>query len=444
MTSRCRFMTSSYLRTFLRRSKFCDSTCRCALAIARVTSRCVIGTSSGRLNRSIRLATVLVANIRMRSSSRDRKNLDSPGSPCRPERPRSWLSIRRDSCRSVPSTHSPPSCTTLSCSAATSPVLISTSDCSAWLHASGSISSGSMPLTRSDSCARYSTLPPSMMSTPRPAMLVATVTAPSRPACAMMCASRSWCLALSTLCLMPLRDFFHQRRELRLLGLVDDVRMILADHRAVRRDLHHTELVDVVELRLFGLGRTRHPRQLVVQPEVVLQRDGGVGLVLLFVPHAFLGLDRLVQPLGVPPALQHSAGELVHDEHLTVTDDVVPVSLVQLLRPDRVLQVLHQGRVQRVVEVLDAQRLLDGRHTLLVDRHGVLALVHLVVDVTPHPRSDPGELLVPAGALLGRAGDDQRGPRLVHEDRVDLVHDGEVVAALDQLVGGQRHVVPQV
>ncbi len=48
-------------------------------------------------------------------------------------------------------------------------------------------------------------LPPSMMSVPRPAMLVATVTAPLRPAWATIAASRSWYLAFSTSCGMPLR-----------------------------------------------------------------------------------------------------------------------------------------------------------------------------------------------------------------------------------------------
>ena len=36
------------------------------------------------------------------------------------------------------------------------------------------------------------------MSVPRPAMLVAMVTVPGRPACAMMRDSASWCLAFST------------------------------------------------------------------------------------------------------------------------------------------------------------------------------------------------------------------------------------------------------
>src|ERR671930_621052 len=37
------------------------------------------------------------AKRRIRSSSAERKKRDSPGSPCRPERPRSWLSMRRGS-----------------------------------------------------------------------------------------------------------------------------------------------------------------------------------------------------------------------------------------------------------------------------------------------------------------------------------------------------------
>ena len=44
------------------------------------------------------------------------------------------------------------------------------------------------------------------MSVPRPAMLVATVTAPRTPARAIIAASRSWCLAFRTSCGTP--DFF--------------------------------------------------------------------------------------------------------------------------------------------------------------------------------------------------------------------------------------------
>ena len=44
-----------------------------------------------------------------------------------------------------------------------------------------------------------------MMSVPRPAIFVATVTAPTVPARAMMAASLSCCLAFKTSCGIPLR-----------------------------------------------------------------------------------------------------------------------------------------------------------------------------------------------------------------------------------------------
>jgi hypothetical protein len=46
--------------------------------------------------------------------------------------------------------------------------------------------------------------------------------------------------------------------------------------------------------------------------------------------------------------------------------------------------------------------------------------------------------------VLAGAGDDQRRARLVDQDRVDLVHDGEVVSALGHLGQAAAHVVAQV
>ena len=93
--------------------------------------------------------------MRIKSSSSDTKNIDDPGSPCLPARPRNCLSTRRLSCRSVPSIARPPASFTPA---------------------------------------------PSLISVPRPAMLVAIVTAPAKPASATTCASRACCFAFSTLC----------------------------------------------------------------------------------------------------------------------------------------------------------------------------------------------------------------------------------------------------
>ena len=96
-----------------------------------------------------------VPNLLISSSSNDMKNCEYPGSPWRPARPLNWLSIRLDSCLSVPITHSPPSSLTPS---------------------------------------------PSLISVPRPAMFVAIVIAPFWPAFAMISASLAWFLAFNTSC----------------------------------------------------------------------------------------------------------------------------------------------------------------------------------------------------------------------------------------------------
>ena len=203
-------------------------------------------------------------------------------------------------------------------------------------------------------------------------------------------------------------------------------------------------LVRRLELGLLRLRRTRHPRELLVHLEVVLDRDRGERLVLFLDPDALLGLDRLVQTLRVPPALQHAPGELVDDLHLAVDDHVLDVALVELLGAQRVLHVMHERRVHVLVQVLDAEHLLDLRDARL--RHGdlELGLLDLVVLVTLQPRRDPSERLVPLGAVRHHAADDQRGPGFVDEDRVDLVHDRELVPVLHAVLDPHRHVVAQV
>ena len=103
-----------------------------------------------------------------------------------------------------------------------------------------------------------------------------------------------------------------------------------------------------------------------------------------------------------------------------------------------------QHRVLVVVEVVDVQELFDLGDARLGDRDLELRLLDLVVLVPRELRSDPRERLVPLRAVLHHAADDQRGPRLIDQDRVDLVHDREVVAALDGVFESHRHVVAEV
>ena len=91
--------------------------------------------------------------------------------------------------------------------------------------------------------------------------------------------------------------------------------------------------------------------------------------------------------------------------------------------------------LERVLDPADA---LVGRH----DR--ALRLVDLVVALALQALHDARELVVEVGGVGDLTGDDERRARLVDEDRVDLVDDREVVAALGLLFARVAHVVAQV
>jgi hypothetical protein len=168
--------------------------------------------------------------------------------------------------------------------------------------------------------------------------------------------------------LVALLDLGDDGVPLAVLGLVDLIVAVGADHRAVRRDLHDAELVDLHELGRLGEGGAGHARELVVHAEVVLQRDRRERLVLLLDAHALLGLDRLVQALRPAPALEDAPGELVDDAHLAVDHRVVDVALVERLGLQRLAEVVDHVAVLGAVEVVDAEELLGLGDAALGDR----------------------------------------------------------------------------
>ena len=178
-------------------------------------------------------------------------------------------------------------------------------------------------------------------------------------------------------------DVLDDRVELVAPGQVDQVRGIVPDHFHVGRDHHHFQTVNLLELVGFGVGGAGHARQLVVEAEIVLERDRRDGLVLLLDAYALLGLDRLVQTIGPAPARHGAAGEFVHDHDLAVLDDVLHFLVEQGVRAQRGVQVVHEPDIGRVVEALALvedtgpdQQWLDALVALL----GQMSLPGLLVD----------------------------------------------------------------
>ena len=216
------------------------------------------------------------------------------------------------------------------------------------------------------------------------------------------------------------------------------------------RDRDDLELVDLVQLLGLGHRRAGHPRQLVVETEVVLEGDRREGHALALDAQTLLRLDRLVEALAPAAAGHLATGELVDDDDLAVLDDVVAVALVERVGTERLFEVAGEAGVG-VVHVLDAEEalhlgdpLLGRGDRLLLEVDEVVAAFLVALGPALEPRDEAGEREVQVVRLLRLAADDQRRARLVDEDVVDLVDDREAALALDPLVELEDHVVAQV
>ena len=190
---------------------------------------------------------------------------------------------------------------------------------------------------------------------------------------------------------------------------------------------------------------TGHARELLVHAEVVLERNRRERLVFAAYAHALLRFDRLVQTVGVAASEHQAAREFVDYDYLAVLDDVVHVTLEQMVRLERLHDLVRERRVcevgEEVRQLHDALGLRDAR---LGQREVALLLVHLEVRALDQLASHGVGDAVWLRVVLRRAGDDERRPRLVYQYRVDLVDDAVVMPALHLLRLLYRHVVAQV
>ena len=217
-----------------------------------------------------------------------------------------------------------------------------------------------------------------------------------------------------------------------------------APHRTVGRDDDDVEAVDLAELALLGLRRTGHPGELLVEPEIVLERDRGERLVLAADRQAFLRFDRLVNAVGIAAAVHEAPGELVDDDDFAVLDDVLLVLVEQMPRLERRVELVRQLEVALIVEVGDAEDLLDLGHTLFRDRNGVRLFIDREVLVLDQPRQNLCKLPVEFGRIVTLSADDERRARFVDQDRVDFVDDRVHERALHHVFDPPCHVVTQV
>ena len=167
-------------------------------------------------------------------------------------------------------------------------------------------------------------------------------------------------------------------------------------------------------------------------------------MILFLNSYAFFGFDRLMESVGPTTTVEGSTREFVDDLYDAAVDEVILVAVKEFLRTKGLAELVHVVRRDRVVEIRDAEQTLDLLNAFFGRHDGLLLFIHLVVDVATERTHDGGELVVQLGDVSRRPGNNQRRARFVDQDRVDLVDNRVVVAALDHVFTSPRHVVAKV
>ena len=243
---------------------------------------------------------------------------------------------------------------------------------------------------------------------------------------------------------MQFNDLVDQSLVFCLLCTEDKVRTVVTDDRTVGRDDHDLHVVDIQEFLFLGLGGTGHTGELVVETEEVLVGDRSQSGRFLTDRNIFLGLDRLMQTIGVLTARHLTAGVLVNDDDLFILNDVFNVLVHDVVGFQRLADVVDERGVVGVVEVLDLEELLAFGNALLrqldvsaLDIDDIVLILFQTADETV--RAD-----IFIGGLSFAAGNDQRCARFIDQDGVDFIDESEVQLAQYAVFDPGDHVVAQI
>jgi hypothetical protein len=94
-----------------------------------------------------------------------------------------------------------------------------------------------------------------------------------------------------------------------------------------------------------------------------------------------LGLDGLMQALGIAAAQHDAAGELVDDEHLAVLDHVVDIALHDAVGLQGLVDVVGEGGVLYIGQVIHAEEFLGLGYSPGGEGGGTELFVHHIVGV---------------------------------------------------------------
>ena len=132
-------------------------------------------------------------------------------------------------------------------------------------------------------------------------------------------------------------------------GFVDFIIVVFARYGNVSGDFNDFETVNLFEFGCFGQRRSRHSREFRVQAEIILEGNGGKGLVLGLDFHALFGFYSLMQAFGEAAPFHHAACEFVNQDDLVVLDNIVGIAVEELVGAQGLIHMMHQRNIADIV-----------------------------------------------------------------------------------------------
>ena len=127
-------------------------------------------------------------------------------------------------------------------------------------------------------------------------------------------------------------NLFHQSRKLQSRVRKNRIRIVDTLYRSVCRNFNNTHIIDIQEFLFLGFCGTGHTGKLIIQTEEVLIGDRCKGTSLFLNGYTFLGLNRLMQSIGICTAWHRTPGKLIDNDDLIILYDVLNLIFHDIVR----------------------------------------------------------------------------------------------------------------
>ena len=251
-------------------------------------------------------------------------------------------------------------------------------------------------------------------------------------------------------CFVRLFDFSCNRSEFFLRGTIHLVVFIDALNGAVGRHFDNAQTINFGEFFGLGHGRAGHTAKLVIQTEIVLERHTGECHVFRLNGTILFRFDRLVQTIRQAATMHHPARKFVDQHNVAIANDIVFVPLEHFMGPQTLVHMVHQSCAFGIIQRLPLWHHVHLLQTTFDEFVAIISQADLLGFFIKREMlfgqfGDQGiNRLVQIRTILRGTGNDQRRTRFVNQDRVNLVHDREVMVALEHLGQFRFHVVAKV